>query len=122
MKIVKTSSDGKVEGFSFRVTGANGYDQTFVTDKNGEIFIEGLRIGEYVISEVSDNASAGYIALDEGGTFTAQGYIRNNGNSFDEEYDEINIPDEYKVFSMPKSEKAHKEIQKQKTHHSHDER
>ena len=61
LKIVKTSSDGKVEGFSFRVTGANGYDQTFKTDKNGEIFIEGLRIGDYTVSEVSDNVSAGYI-------------------------------------------------------------
>ena len=29
LKIVKTSSDGKVEGFSFRVIGNNGYDQTF---------------------------------------------------------------------------------------------
>ena len=61
LKIVKTSSDGKVEGFSFRVTGTNGYDQTFKTDKNGEIFIEGLRIGDYTVSEVSDNISAGYI-------------------------------------------------------------
>lgn len=61
LKIVKTSSDGKVEGFSFRVTGANGYDQTFKTDKNGEIVIENLRIGEYTISEVSDKVSANYI-------------------------------------------------------------
>lgn len=61
LKIVKTSSNGNVEGFSFRVTGANGYDQTFKTDKNGEIFIEGLRIGDYTVSEVSDNVSAGYI-------------------------------------------------------------
>lgn len=61
LKIVKTSSDGKVEGFSFRVTSADGYDQTFKTDKNGEIFIDGLRIGEYTVSEVSDSASAGYI-------------------------------------------------------------
>ena len=60
LKIVKTSSDGKVEGFSFRVTGKD-YDQTFKTDANGEILIEGLRIGEYTVSEVSDNASAGYI-------------------------------------------------------------
>ena len=52
LKIVKTSSDGKIEGFSFRVTGADGYDQTFKTDKNGEIYIEGLRIGEYTVSEV----------------------------------------------------------------------
>ena len=61
LKIVKTSSDGKVEGFSFRVTGADGYDQTFKADKNGEIFIEGLRIGEYTVSEVNDSVSAGYI-------------------------------------------------------------
>lgn len=60
LKIVKTSSDGKVEGFSFRVMGKD-YDQTFKTDANGEILIEGLRIGEYTVSEVSDNASAGYI-------------------------------------------------------------
>ena len=61
LKIVKTSSDGKIEGFSFRVTSDNGYDQTFKTDKNGEIIIEGLRIGEYTVSEVSDSVSAGYI-------------------------------------------------------------
>ncbi len=61
LRIEKTSSDGKVEGFSFRVTGANGYDQTFKTDKNGEIHIEGLRIGDYTVSEVSDGASASYV-------------------------------------------------------------
>ena len=61
LKIVKTSSDGKIEGFSFRVTGADGYDQTFKTDKNGEIYIEGLRIGEYTVSEVNNSVSAGYI-------------------------------------------------------------
>ena len=61
LKIVKTSSDNKVEGISFRVTGENGYDKTFKTDKNGEILIEGLRIGKYVVSEVNNDASAGYI-------------------------------------------------------------
>ena len=61
LKIVKTSSDGKVEGFSFRVIGNNGYDQTFTTDKNGEIMVEGLRIGEYTVSELNDKASSGYI-------------------------------------------------------------
>lgn len=61
LKIKKTSSDGKVEGFTFRVTGENGYDRSFTTDKNGEIFIEGLRIGKYTVSEVSDNVSAGYV-------------------------------------------------------------
>ena len=61
LKIIKTSSDGKVEGFSFRVTGPNGYVGVFTTDKNGEILIENLRIGEYVVSEVSDGASSAYV-------------------------------------------------------------
>ena len=61
LKIVKTSSDGKVEGFSFRVTGANGYDMTFETDENGEILIEGLRIGTYTVSEVANSISAAYV-------------------------------------------------------------
>ena len=61
LKIIKTSSGGKVEGFSFRVTGPNGYVGVFTTDKNGEILIENLRIGEYVVSEVSDGASSAYV-------------------------------------------------------------
>lgn len=61
LKIVKTSSDGKVEGFAFRVTGANGYDMTFETDKDGVIVIEGLRIGEYTISEVANSKSSAYV-------------------------------------------------------------
>lgn len=56
LKIVKTSSDGKLGGFSFRVTGTD-YDKTFKTDKNGEIFIRGFEIGEYTVSEVSDKVS-----------------------------------------------------------------
>ena len=51
MKIIKTSSDKKVEGFSFRVTWPNGYEQVFTTNAAGEIVIEGLRVGEYHVSE-----------------------------------------------------------------------
>ena len=54
-------SQSLVEGFAFRITGANGYDVTLETDENGEIFLEGLRIGEYKISEVNNSASAMYI-------------------------------------------------------------
>ncbi len=61
LKIVKTSSDGKVEGFSFRVTGTNGYSEIFTTDEKGEIIIENLRIGDYTVSEVSDGVSAAYV-------------------------------------------------------------
>ena len=63
LKIVKSSSDGRGEGFSFRVTGEN-YDEVFKTDANGEIFIEGLRIGKYTVTEVEDEVSAGYMRPD----------------------------------------------------------
>lgn len=61
LRIVKTSSDGKLEGLSFRVTGANGYDQVFQTDAEGFILVEGLRIGDYTVSEVRDSSSDGYL-------------------------------------------------------------
>ncbi len=60
LKIVKTSSDKRVEGFSFRITG-NDYDRVFKTDKHGVILIENLRIGEYTVSEVNNKASKSYI-------------------------------------------------------------
>ena len=52
LKICKTSSNGKAAGFSFLVTGPNGYEQTFTTDETGVIEIDGLRIGKYTVSEV----------------------------------------------------------------------
>ena len=61
LKIIKTSSDKTVEGFSFRVTGPNGYEKVFTTDQNGEIVVEGLRTGDYLVSEVNDKASEGYV-------------------------------------------------------------
>ena len=61
LKIIKTSSNGKVAGFSFLVTGPNGYEQTFTTDETGVIEIDGLRIGQYTVSEGSDDASEGYV-------------------------------------------------------------
>lgn len=59
LKIVKSSSDGKVEGFAFRFVGED-YDRTFVTDANGIILIENLRVGEYTVTELEDELSAGY--------------------------------------------------------------
>ena len=65
IKILKTSYDNKVEGFSFEVTGKTYTGQTFkktyTTDKNGIIRINDLRAGEYTIHEVKDEASAGYL-------------------------------------------------------------
>ena len=65
LKIIKTSSDGKKEGFAFRVESEElGYSETFVTDQNGEILIEGLRIGKYTVSEEKNEQSEGYTLPD----------------------------------------------------------
>lgn len=60
VKIVKTASDGRRSGFEFRITGPEGYDKTFVTDNNGEIFVKDLRIGEYIITELVNDISKDY--------------------------------------------------------------
>ena len=51
LKIKKTSEDGVVAGITFRVTGANGYDQTATTDANGELLLEKLLPGTYTVTE-----------------------------------------------------------------------
>lgn len=53
------------------MTGTGGYEQVFSTDKNGEILIEGLRIGDYTVSEISDSASQNYV-LPAAATVTIQ--------------------------------------------------
>lgn len=69
IRIEKTSEDGVVEGFTFKVEGTdisgNPYSKEFVTDANGEIHIDGLRIGNYVISEVGNEANKRYILPDD---------------------------------------------------------
>lgn len=41
--------------------------------------------------------------MEEGGHYAPGGYVLNNGNSFVEVYSGLeDIPDEHKVFSMPK--------------------
>ncbi len=87
--IRKTSSDGKLDGFSFRVQGVTAggiqYDETFVTDENGEIRVTGLRYGEYAVSEVVNEVSAAYrhpedqsIVLDSDGSHTLEFYNYKN--------------------------------------------
>ncbi len=87
--IRKTSSDGKLDGFSFRVQGVTAggitYDETFVTDEHGEIRVTGLRHGEYVVSEVVNEVSAAYrhpedqsIVLGSDGAYTLEFYNYKN--------------------------------------------
>ena len=63
LRVAKTSADGQIEGFSFRITGTD-YDRVFTTDENGIIEVEGLRIGEYIVSEIDNESSKGYILPD----------------------------------------------------------
>lgn len=45
------------------------------------------------------------IRLDEGGAFVAGGYLHSMGSSFTEYYDGMDVPEEYRVFSLPAREK-----------------
>ncbi len=62
------------------------------------------------------------IAIDEGGTFTRSGYIRNTGDSFYDEYDGKDIPEEYKVFAYPPREAAKSKGPRNRPQPFHDER
>lgn len=44
-------------------------------------------------------------SINEGGEFTDSGYIYHNGDSFIEYYDGRNVPDEYRIFAYPDTEK-----------------
>ncbi len=83
IRIEKTSDDGVLQGFTFRVEGTditgNAFSKDFVTDEKGQIHIDGLRIGDYVISEVSNKANEKYelpanvsVTVHEGKTVVAK--------------------------------------------------
>ena len=65
LRIEKTSEDGVLKGFTVKVEGkdicGNVYSQEFVTDEKGQILIEGLRIGDYVVTEVANEATGKYV-------------------------------------------------------------
>ena len=67
LRIVKTFEDREtpIEGVPFRITGTSllgiEYDEVFETDALGEIFIGGLPIGEYQITELASELTEGYL-------------------------------------------------------------
>lgn len=68
LKVVKTADDDKIEGRTFKISGAdfmgNAYEQEFQTDENGEINVT-LRVGEYTVSEVTGEDAEKYILPDD---------------------------------------------------------
>lgn len=65
IKIIKTSSDGIVEGFKFNIKGTSytgeEVDLTVTTDKDGLIITDDILEGNYTITEVRDDLSNGYV-------------------------------------------------------------
>ena len=59
--LVKKNADGKanIEGTKYRIWNNNGYDKEFTTDKNGEITVSSLKLGNYSYQEVQ--AVHGYL-------------------------------------------------------------
>ncbi|MDR0287574.1 MAG: LPXTG cell wall anchor domain-containing protein, partial [Clostridiales bacterium] len=51
------------------------YDETFKTDKNGQIVLKGLLVGEYKIQELSCDLSTGFILSEEQTAIVAQDKI-----------------------------------------------
>ena len=54
IKIIKTSEDGNVSGFSFILSG-DGVNKTVSTDENGIAVIENLAPGTYTVTEVEND-------------------------------------------------------------------
>ena len=68
LKIVKTSEDDKVDNIPFLVENYEfGYSEVHRTDENGNITIDNLRVGNYIVSEVSEYTNEDddpYVPLD----------------------------------------------------------
>jgi LPXTG-motif cell wall-anchored protein len=64
IRIEKTSEDKVVKGFTFQMEGVTAtgeqFSKEYVTDEKGEIHIDGLRVGDYVISEIANDVSVKY--------------------------------------------------------------
>ena len=84
-------------------------------DDLGRYYIEGLdvmQVPEHLQNYIDYEAYGRDVALEENGTFTDHGYVRDTGDSFHEYYDgeRGSIPDEYRVMTfqddLPEGEKS----------------
>ena len=80
LDIVKHDADNsniKLSGVTIRVegTGNNNYDRIFITDNNGRIHIENLKVGTYKITEIS-NPHYGYQVMESDNVKVVKGTQR----------------------------------------------
>lgn len=71
----------------------------------GRMYIQefdAIPIPEHLIDYIDYEAYGRDVRINEGGSFSGNGYVFDNNSSFIEHYsDREDIPDEYRVFSMP---------------------
>ena len=77
------------------VTDAETYGRTLLTE------IEEIEIPKEIKSYIDYEAYGEDRQINEGGDFTAFGYVLNNQAPFEDVYDGFSIPKEYAVFSYP---------------------
>lgn len=75
--------------------------------------LEAMQVPDYLENYIDYEAYGRDVALDEYGQFTDYGYVRDTGDSFVEFYDgnPENIPEEYRVMSVPKEDLSKEEIE-----------
>ena len=86
--------------------------------------LDAIPIPEHLIDYIDYEAYGRDVRINEGGSFSDNGYVFDNNSSFIEHYsDREDIPDEYRVFSMPELTirermAAYKEVSDKAAQHS----
>lgn len=86
--------------------------------------LDAIQIPEHLIDYIDYEAYGRDVRINEGGSFSGNGYVFDNNSSFIEHYSgREDIPDEYRVFSMPELTirermAAYKEVSDKAAQHS----
>ena len=84
--------------------------------------LEAMQVPDYLENYIDYEAYGRDVALDEDGQFTDYGYVRDTGDSFVEVYDgnPENIPEEYRIMSVPEEDLSKEEIEEWAADIAHD--
>lgn len=103
------------------------YSGIISEEELGRMYIQefdAIPIPEHLIDYIDYEAYGRDVRINEGGSFSGNGYVFDNNSSFIEHYsDREDIPDEYRVFSMPELTirermTAYKEVSDKAAQHS----
>lgn len=84
--------------------------------------LEAMQVPDYLENYIDYESYGRDVALDEDGQFTDYGYVRDTGDSFVEVYggNPENIPEEYRVMSVPEEDLSKEEIEEWAADIAHD--